>query len=177
MICKPDGTPYTTLGSRQQFDDSAPEHALFNQWDQEAIRMGGTPIYYYEMFISSNTIDPMYLEARGKLFSNNPVELWGLYEPIPAQNAQTAFGIDAPDEMTFEFNYRATLDAIGYPPKIGSRLFTPFLKENWVIIQRALGEFKMWGVVRLNLICQRYQESTTTGEGKIPQKDVDYKIV
>ena len=177
MILKPDGTPYSTLGSKQQFDDTAPEHELFNQWDQEAIQMGGSHIYYYECFVDSNTIDPMYLEARGKLFSNNPIQLWCYYEPIPSQNAQTAFGIDAPDEMMFELNYKATLDAVGYPPKIGSRLFTPFLKENWVIIQRNLAEFKMWSVLHIQLLCQRYQESTTTGEGKVPQKTTDYKIV
>ena len=35
---------------------------------------------------------------------------------------QTAFGIDSPDEMTFELNYKAVLRDLGYAPKIGSRL-------------------------------------------------------
>ncbi len=174
-ILKPDGTPYTVAGQYVTFNDQAPEHDLFNLWDVAALKIGGSPVFYYEMFVGE--IDPMYLESRGKLFSNNPVQLYGLYEPIPSQNMQTAFGVDAPDEMMFEFNYKATLDCIGYPPKIGSRLFTPFLKENWVIIQRNLGEFKLWGVVRLQLLCQRYQESTTTGEGRVPQRETDYKIV
>jgi len=177
MIRRCDGKPYKLLGSRQQFDDLAPEHDLFNLWDQEAIKIGGSPIFYYEMFIDDNTVDPLYLESRGKLFSNNPVQLYGFYEPIAAQNAQTAFGIDAPDEMMFEFNYKSVLDALGYPPKVGSRLKSPFLKEDWTIVQKNLGEFKMWGVVRIQLICQRFQDDVVTGSGAVPQKDIDYKIV
>src|SRR3990167_477401 len=175
MILKSDGTPYRVLGSRQQFDDESPEHDLFNLWDDEAIKIGGSPIFYYEMFVQDQTVDPLYLEDRGKIFSNNPIQLYCFYEPIPSQNAQTAFGIDAPDEMMFEFNYRSVLKTIGYPPKIGSRLHTPFLKENWVIIERKLGEFQMWGVVRLQLFCQRFQENTTDKSSVASQKPVNYK--
>ena len=78
--------------------------------------------------------------------------------------------------MRFEVNYRTTLRTIGHPPKIGSRVFTPHLQENWVIIQRNLGEFKLWGSLRLELICQRFQESVTTGEGEVTQKQPDVKI-
>jgi hypothetical protein len=171
-----DGTPYQLLGSTTQFDLENPTFDLFNQWDQESIQRGGSPIYYYEVIIQSDMIDPIYLEARNKLFSNSPVQLWCTYEPIASQNLLNQFGIDAPDEMKFEFNYKALLQAIGHPPKIGSRLFTPHLRENWVIVQRNTSEFRMWGVLRVSLICQRFQESTTTGEGRVTQKTPDQKI-
>lgn len=172
-----DGTPYKLSGSVQQFDPQNPTSDLFNQWDQESIQRGGSPIFYYEVIIQPDMIDPIYLEARNKLFSNNPVQLWCNYEPIPSQNLLNQFGIDAPDEMKFELNYKATLQSIGHPPKIGSRLFTPHLSENWVIIQRNLGEFKMWGVIRLELICQRFQEDVVTGDGKVSQPNIKIKIV
>jgi hypothetical protein len=79
--------------------------------------------------------------------------------------------------MIFELNYRATLNTLGHVPKIGSRLFTPFLKENWVIIERKTGEFKMFGVVRLQLICQRFQEDAVSGTSTNESASVDYKIV
>jgi len=176
MLRNQDGTPYTLAGSIQQFNLDSPEHDLFNDWDQESIKRGGSPLYYYEVLIQPQTVDPLYLEDRGKLFSNNPVMLWCNYEPIPSQNELTRFGIDAPDEMKFEVNYRMTLKTIGHPPKIGSRLFTPHLRENWEVVQRNLGEFKMWGALRLELICRRFQESVTTGEGKVTQKQPDSKI-
>jgi hypothetical protein len=177
MITNPDGSAYNVIGTRQQFDDRNPEHDLFNQWDQEAIRIGGSPIFYYECFIQPQTIDPIYLEDRGKIFSSHPIQLYGLYEPIPSQNLQTAFGIDSPDEMVFEFNYRALLDAIGHKPKIGSRLHTPFLQEDWVIIENKLGEFKLWQALRMQVLCQRYQDDLVTGAGRTPQKKADYKIM
>lgn len=171
-----DGTPYQLQGSTQQFDPQNPMFDLFNAWDQEAIQRGGSPLYYYEVIIQPDMIDPIYLEARNKLFSNNPVQLWCNYDPIPSQNLLNQFGIDSPDEMKFEVNYRAVLQSVGHPPKIGSRLFTPHLNENWVIVQRNLGEFKMWGALRLELICQRFQEDVVTGGGKVTQKQPNLKI-
>ena len=86
------------------------------------------------------------------------------------------FGIDSPDEMVFEVNFKATVDAIGHPPKVGSRIFTPHKREDWRIIQRNAGEFKLWGEIRMQILCERYQESVTTGEGKVTQKKPDFKI-
>lgn len=173
---KCDGTPYQLRGCVQMYDPNDRTHDLFNMWDQEAIIRGGSPIFYYEVIITADMIDPIYLEARNKLFSNNPVQLWCTYEPIPSQNMLNQFGIDAPDEMKFELNYRSVLQNVGHPPKIGSRLFTPHLRENWVIVQRNLGEFKLWGALRIELICQRFQEDVVTGNGKVTQKEPDLKI-
>lgn len=177
MIFRPNGQPYITLGSRQQFDDGLAERDLFNRWDQEAIRIGGSPIFYYEMFIQEQTLDKVYLEDRGKIFSNNPVQLYGYYDPIAAQNFMGVHGMDSPDEMVFEFNYRAVLDAIGHPPKRGSRLKSPFLKEDWFVIEGKLAEFKYWQVLHIQLHCTRFQEDIGTGEGQVTQDKVDYKII
>lgn len=175
-ILNPDGTPYKAAGSLQQFDPESPDHCLFNQWDEEIIRIGGSPIFYYEVIIPSGTIDPLYRESRGKMWSNIPIQLYCTYEPVPSQNLQSAFGIDSPDEMMFEFNFQAVLRELGHPPKIGSRLFTPHKREDWEIIQRNTGEYKLWGELRLQLLCEKFQESVTTGEGKVTQKKPDFRI-
>lgn len=164
-----DGTPYKLSGSLDMFDPNNPEHFLLNSFDSELIDIAGTPILYFEVFIQRQTIDPLYREDRGKLFSNNPITLNGYYDPIPSQNYMNMFGIDAPDEVQFQFNYRAVLKAIGHPPKIGSRLYTPHKGENWVVIQRNVGDFFLWGELRLTIIAQRFQESVTTGEGRVTQ--------
>jgi hypothetical protein len=171
------GRPYKTTGSMQQFDPENPEHNLFSLYDEEQMKIGGSPIYYYEVFIQKASVDPIYHEDRAKIFSNHPIELFGSYDPIQSQNSMTAFGIDSPDEMIFRFNYRSVLRAIGHPPKIGSRLRTPHLDENWVVIQRNMGEFGLWGGLRLEILAQRFQESTTTGEGRVTQSKTDVKIV
>ena len=170
------GQPYKLAGSIQQFDPENPEHDLFNLWDQEIIECGGSSIYYYELFVQKQTIDSLYREDRGKIYSNNPVQLYGYYDPVAAQNYQNMFGLDSPDEIKLEFNYRAVLKAIGHAPKIGSRLFTPHKRENWVIIQRAVDQFKMWGELHLILMCGRFQESTSDGDAKPIQKHPDFKL-
>ena len=174
-IKNPDGSCYTLTGSRQQFDPENPDHDLFNTWDEEAIRIGGSPVYYYEVFLQPQTIDPIYWEDRGKLWSNDPIELYCYYEPIPSSNQMTNYGIDGFDEMVFEFNARAVLRTVGHPPKIGSRIFTPHKREHWEIIQRNYGEWKMWGEFRMQLICKRFQDSATHGE-RPTQAEPDFKL-
>lgn len=169
-LLTPQGTPYKTAGILQSYDPTSPQLALFNLWDQEAIRMGGSPIYYYEAFIPTGEIDGDYFECRGKLYSNNPIELWALYEPVPAQNLMGQFGIDSMNEIVLELNVRSALKTIGHMPKESSRIYTPHLGENWEIIQRNLGEFKLWSVMRLQLICRQFQETFTTSSGRVTEK-------
>ena len=164
-----DGTIWQPSASLQTYDPNNPEHALFNSYDAEIIQFGGSPIWYFGVFIQPQTIDPLYREDRGKMWSTNPVQLYGLYEPVAPQNYLNMFGIDSADEIQIQFNYQQLLQTIGHPPKIGSRLLTPQKNENWVIIQRNVGDFFLWGELRLTVIAQRFQESTTTGEGRISQ--------
>lgn len=172
----PSGTPYRAVGSIQQFDPENPEFNLFNMWDQEVIQMGGSPIFYYEVFIPPNTIDPLYWESRSKLYSNYPIQLWCFYDPQIAENTQNQFGIDSITENVFEFNVRDVLNRVGHLPKVGSRLFTPHKREHWKILQRNMGEFKMWGELRLQLIAERFQETITENAGSVTQAEPDFKI-
>lgn len=178
MIRNCNGTPYKLAGSMNQFDPDGTDKFLFDAYDQEITEIAGTPIFYYEVLIQvNNTLDPLYREDRGKLWNPKPIQLFGYYNPIPAQNYQNMFGIDSPDdEIQMEFNYREVLSKIGHPPKIGSRLFTPHLRENWVVATRNLGGFKLWSATKLYIIARRFQESVTTNEGKVTQKQPDFKV-
>lgn len=169
------GKPYKAAGTSQQFDPTNPQHMLFNLYDEDALKIGGSPIYYYELFIPVGEIDKDYWEARGSFFSEFPVELWANYDPLAAQNYMSVFGIDSPNEIIFELNVKATLKKLGHMPKIGSRIYTPHLGENWEIIQRNLGEFKMWGALRVQLICRQFQESTTRQNGKVTANNPNIK--
>src|SRR6185437_3750736 len=170
MIRDQDGTPYRVTSSVNQFDPSHPDYYLFNAWDQEAIERGGSPVFYYEVFISRSSIDPVYNESRSKVWSQHPIQLFCFYEPAPSMNELGLFGIDAPMEMVFEFNYQDVLRRLGNKePKIGSRLFSPHLREHWEIIQCNTGEYKGWNVIRIQMICRKFQESLTTGEGRVTQ--------
>ena len=175
-IFNQDGSEYRTNPSLQQFDPKNVEHDLFNIWDQEVIEIGGTPLFYYDVFINVNTIDDLYIEDRSKLYSQHPIEVIGYYDPVPNQNFQSMFGLDSPDEVMFEFNYRHVLQTIGHAPKIGSRIYTPHKCENWMVIQRNVEVFKMWGELRLQVMCERFQESLTTSGGTVTKKKPQFQI-
>jgi hypothetical protein len=176
MIRNPDGSEYKTSGSISQYEQKS-LLPLFDLWDQEAIKQGGTKIKYYEIFISENEIDPLYIEARNKLFSPVPIELWAFYEPISSQNFISSLGWDSPDEIIFELNSAYTIKEIGHIPKIGAKIFTPHLSEYWEIIQRKYTEFKLWGTLRLQLVCRRFQDSTTTNSSNVPDIENKVKII
>lgn len=179
VIRNPDGSIYKSTGSLGQLQPDSPTNDVFNQWDQEQIKIGGSPILYYEVIIPPSSIDPIYLESRGKLFTQHPIELYVTYDPIPSQWNQGQFGIDGPDTMVFYANYKATLDALGHLPTVGSRIFSPHLRENWEIVDRKLGDFHRFKVYRCEIHCQRFQETLTTNEGKSTQDNYpkpDFKI-
>jgi len=176
VIRRPDGTPYCPTGQFKQFDPENQVFDLFNRYDQELISIGGIPIFYYEVFIPMNTIDPLYLESRGKFWSQNPIELQAVYEPVQQQYFLNTFGVDGPDEVVFYLNYRDVLDRIGHPPRIGSRIFTPHKRENWEIKDRKTTDFYKWGEMRLEIYCDRFRENLTTGEGKVTQPEIQPKF-
>lgn len=165
MIKNQDGTPYK-LSDLRAFDPQNPEKDLFNSVDAETIEINGTPVFYYEVFIDFNSIDQLYHEARSKVWAPTPVCLHAAYDPMTSQMYMTAWGADSPDEIMFEFNYRAVLDKLGHPPKIGSMLFTPHRNEYWVVKDRKLADWRNWHQIRLQLECGRFQDNLTTEEGQ-----------
>jgi hypothetical protein len=175
MLRNPDGTPYK-LSDYQLFDPCSSTNDLFQEWDAEVITQGGSPVFYYEVIIPSGTIDPVFREARNKLYSPIPVRLWSFYEPTPNQFYQDVYAIGSPDEQLFEFNKQSVIDSIGHMPKIGSRIFTPHRRENWMILDIKTGGFQAWGELRLQLICERFKETVTTNEGQVTQRQPDFKL-
>jgi hypothetical protein len=175
-IYKCDGTPYQVTGNLSQFDPESPDIDLMQELDAEQIQFGGSPIFYFEIFIQFQTVDLLYREDRGKIWSSVPSQLYGTYDPQASQNFQNMFGIDSPDELQITFNYRAILKVLGRPPKLGARIYTPHKRENWVIVQRNLKDFQLWSEFHLELQLQRFQESVTTGEGLVTQKQPDFSI-
>lgn len=173
-IQNPDGTPYELTGSRQQYDPDNPEFDLFNTWDQEAIEIGGAPILYYEVKIQSSTIDPLYHSDQGKLWNPKPVCLYGFYDPAPTQHNITVFGPDVVggDQM-FEFNYQYVLQKLGHLPVVGSRFFTPHRKQNWRVEENHVEEYKLWGELRLQVMCVPWQSSLTDNSSKFQNPTTD----
>lgn len=156
MINNPDGSPFKFSGSSSVYENKNKLLALFDKWDQEALIMGGSPIYYYEVLVPVDKID-QYLENRSKVWHVVPNKLWANYEPVGGQASQSQFGLDSYDEVMFELNANSTLQEIGHMPVVGSRIYTPHKGEHWEVVTRHLAEYKAWGATRLQLLCKRWQ--------------------
>lgn len=157
-----DGRPYQPLGKLAAYNPNSAQNKLFSQFDAEAIRLGGSPILYYECLIQFSTLDKLYMEDRGKVFSPCPIQLYAYYEPPDQVASSGIFGVDTPDmEAIFETNSDATIAAIGHPPKVGSRIYTPHLCEDWVLVDRRQAEFKGWGALHYILHCTKWLPNRT----------------
>lgn len=177
MIKRPDGTPFEVSGTQVQFDPNNPTNDLLNIWDADAIKIGGSPIYYYEVFIPLATIHPTYTESRSKVWSQFPVQLYGTYEPVASMNEMGLFQIDSPNEIVIDLNRKSVIEALGHPPKIGSRLRTPHMQEDWELIQVNTAEFTLWNVFHYQFICRKFQDDAINGPGKVRQPQQDIKII
>ena len=175
-IFNTNGTPYRPSGSLVQFDPENPAHDLFNRLDSEAIRLYGSPLFYYEVFIQTTNIDKLYLEDRSKLWSPIPITIYAYYEPIEPQNPSTAFGIDGPGDVLFECNYRSVLQTIGHVPKRGSRIQSPHLNEFWIVVDTKLAQFQLWGALHLQIVCTRFQETSTDSSSISSPPRPDYTV-
>lgn len=177
MILNKDGTPYKPSGSIKQYNPNNKTQELFNKYDQEVAQLYGSPIYYYEVMIQFNSIDKLYLEDRSKLWKPNPITLYATYEPIEPQNPSTNFGIDGMGDVVFQTNARYVWNTLRGYPKRGSRIHTPHLAENWVVVDYKLTTFQGWGSLHLQIVCERFQDNLTDASTLNRNPEKEYNIV
>ena len=173
-IKNPDGSLYEPGGDLKQFDPNNPDQDLIHAIDQELINLSGSPVYYYKVHIDENNYDDLYMESRNKIRAQHAVELYAHWIPISPTNDMGVYGLDSPDEMTFNFNVRVFRDETGDDlPQVGALIYTPFDKNWWELIQYNHGEneseFKLWGKYRFACLCRKYQESDTDVEPTRPE--------
>lgn len=174
MLRRSDGTPYQPSGSITQFNSSETgKYDLFNRYGAELFNLFGSPIYYFEIFISFANIDKLYLEDRSKIWSQFPVELFAVYEPVVPLHNSDVFGINSMDQVVFELNYSDTLKRLGSSPKIGARIQTPHKQEHWVIVDKKTTGYQYWGESILQLYCQRFSPTRTDNSSAVPQPIFD----
>ncbi len=169
-IYKADGTPYELNQDVRAYKPNSPEQQLLDEWDQEQIERNGAPLEYFDVFIDSNSIDPLYIESRNKVYSPIPIILWGFNIPNPSTFSMGIFGPDGADEALFEFNHAYLMSKLGFLPKPGARIFSPQKRENWVVEQSNTEISALHKIMRVQVFCHRFQESRTTSSGKVTQK-------
>ncbi|MHA2047513.1 MAG: hypothetical protein ACW99G_22245 [Candidatus Thorarchaeota archaeon] len=133
--------------------------------------------WYDRMWIDATGHRVMYCEEMNSDNTEKYVELYADHSP-PKCNYQSAFGIDAPDEGVFEFDFKNWSRKVMRLPKIGSFIKVPYVNrevvagkimetgeafQNWKIELSHLERTRYMGDGRLIIVASRVQLSTTTG--------------
>ena len=93
-----------STGQLNFFDPTNPDINLFNLVDDEMIKISGSEILYYAYLQGEAQYDEVYMEARNKPLSKDPVVVYGHYDPKVLEEDLGQFGIELTNDQVFVFN-------------------------------------------------------------------------
>ena len=131
------------------FDPTNPDINLFNMVDDEMIKISGSPILYYQYMQGEDQYDEVYMEARNKPVSKQPVLVFGHYEPKVLEENLTQFGIELTNDQLFIFNKTHMEQRIRGHLKPGDVLEPKFQNQKYEIIEVQEDSFEIYGVYHL----------------------------
>jgi hypothetical protein len=130
------------------FDQSNPDINLFNLVDDEIIRLGGSKILFYKYYASED-YDPVYMEARNKPISKEPIHVHGHYDPVSMSENLTQFGIELSNDQLFTFNKSYIESKLGRSVMPGDVVKPEFQNQRYEIFEVVEDSFESYGVYHL----------------------------
>lgn len=121
---------------------------LFNFIDAENIKLSGSRIRVYQ-YVQSNDIDEVYMEARQKTISSEPVIVWGHFDPRPIEENLSQFGVEIQYDQVFNFNKSYVEKLLGRPIVIGDVLEPEFQNIKFEVYEVQEDSFEAYGVYHL----------------------------
>tara|TARA_R110002012_G_scaffold295461_1_gene491993 strand:+ start:278 stop:874 length:597 start_codon:yes stop_codon:yes gene_type:complete len=131
------------------FDPANPDINLFNLVDDEMIKISGSEILYYAYLQGDTQYDEVYMEARNKPLSKDPVLVYGHYEPRVLEENLGQFGIELTNDQVFVFNKSYMEQRIRGFLKPGDVLQPKFQNQKYEIIEVQEDSFEIYGVYHL----------------------------
>lgn len=138
-----------TDGQLNFFDPANPDINLFNLVDDEMIKISGSQILYYQYVQGDDQYDEVYMEARNKPVSKQPILVYGHYEPKVLEENLTQFGIELTNDQLFVFNKTHMEQRIRGHVKPGDILQPKFQNQKYEIIEVQEDSFELYGVYHL----------------------------
>jgi hypothetical protein len=136
-------------GQLNFFDPTNPDINLFNLVDDEMIKISGSQILYYQYVQGDDQYDEVYMEARNKPVSKQPVLVYGHYEPKVLEENLTQFGIELTNDQLFIFNKTYMEQRIKGHLKPGDVLQPKFQNQKYEVIEVQEDSFEIYGVYHL----------------------------
>lgn len=146
-------------GELSFFDPANPDINLFNLVDDEMIKIAGSEILYYQYVQGDNQYDEVYMEARNKPLSKEPVLIYGHYEPKVLEENLTQFGIELTNDQIFVFNKSYVEQRIKGHLKPGDVLQPKFQNQKYEIIEVQEDSFEIYGVYHLTCAAKLLRDS------------------
>jgi len=140
---------------------------LFNIVDSEQIRLGGSPLMIYKYFVDT-TYDEVYLEERRKVIAQEPIRIFGHYEPRALEENLTQFGIEYTNDQMFTFNKSYVERKLGRGIIAGDIIKPEFQDLKYEVYEVQEDSFEAYGVYHLICSAKLLRESK-----EIHQQNVD----
>ena len=140
------------------FDQNNPDINLFNLVDDENIRLSGSKLNIYKFFRDSN-YDEVYLEARNKVISKTPIEVYGFYEPKLLEENLSEFGIELTDDQMFSFNKSYVERKLSRSLHPGDVIEPLFQDRKYEVFEVQEESFEIYRVYHLICHCRLLRDS------------------
>jgi len=131
------------------YDRESKDLELFNSIDAEIIKLSGSKLFYYKVFINEN-YDRVYLEERNKVVSKDAIVVWASYDPKPIEENVSEFGLELTNDQVFVFNKSYIERAIGRAPQPGDVVESPVQNIKYEIYEVQEDSFEVYGVFHYN---------------------------
>ena len=158
-----------STGELNFFDPVNPDINLFNMVDDEMIKISGSEILYYEYVQGEDQFDSVYMEARNKPISKDPVLVYGHYEPKVLEENLTQFGIELSNDQIFIFNKSYMEQRIRGNLKPGDVLQPKFQNQRYEIIEVQEDSFEIYGVYHLVCAAKLLRDSADVQDTPLTQ--------
>jgi len=158
-----------TTGLLNFFDPTNADINLFNVVDDELIKISGSEILYYAYLQGESQYDEVYMEARNKPVSKEPVLVYGHYEPKVLEENLSQFGIELTNDQIFIFNKTYMEQRIVGHLKPGDVLQPRFQNQRYEIIEVQEDSFEIYGVYHLVCAAKLLRDSSDVQDVPLTQ--------
>ena len=151
------------------FDPDNPDITLFNFVDDELIRLSGSKLLYYKYNQVDQDFDEVYMEARNKPVSREPVLVYGHYEPTVLEENLNQFGIELTNDQLFIFNKSYIERRLNRAPISGDIIEPKFQKQKYELFEIQQDSFEAYGVYHYVCSAKLLRDSPEVQDTFLPE--------
>jgi len=155
------------------FDPENPDITMFNLIDDELIRLSGSKLLYFKYNQVDQDFDEVYMEARNKPVSREPLIVYGHYEPTVLEENLNQFGIELTNDQLFIFNKSYIERMLHRRPIPGDVIEPKFQKQKYELFEIQEDSFEAYGVYHFICSAKLLRDSPSVQDSHLPDSIED----